>query len=166
MKSRLAADGNGRDCERNRHDVLGKTRSLEGSLHVRQRGVLHEAVLQFAVPDAVIDLRDFDIADLEFHKALFEQRRVGLPKRRPDELQRSVQTKGRSGRRGRNHESAARNAVHDPLPSLLCFKLLPMKPVLRISRRRGQDKLPLSRTCDARNQLSGAPCFFWLGQSE
>ncbi len=81
-----------------------------------------KSVLQLAVPDAVVDLRDLDVADLELHEALFEQRRIGLSKRRSDELERPVQAEGGPGRCRGYYEPTAGYILHCPLPSLLSMK--------------------------------------------
>ena len=64
-------------------------------------GVLDEARIVRPLPDAVVQLDDLDVTDLEFRDVRGTR---CLGEGRPDELHRPVETEGGAGGRRRNHE--------------------------------------------------------------
>src|SRR5262249_1940325 len=98
-----------RDREGNLYDVIREAGALERALDLIRRRVLHKIVLERAIPYAVVDLCDLDIADLEFVKTFVDQLRVRITLRLcgADEFKRAVEAEGGGCRRGRKYEIVA-----------------------------------------------------------
>jgi hypothetical protein len=101
----LALDGG--HGERNGHELVGQATRLEGRLDLIERGILYKVRIVRLLPEAVVHLNDFDVADLEFDDALVHQLRIGLLREgRGDKFERTVEAEHRTRSRRRDHESA------------------------------------------------------------
>ena len=102
----LALHFHDRDREGDRYDVVSEAGCLERAFDLIGRRVLHKIVFERTVPDPIVDLGDFDIANLELVKALIDELGVGvaLGLRRADELKRAIETERGRGRGGRKYK--------------------------------------------------------------
>ena len=97
------------DREGDRNDVVGEAAGLERRLHLIGLRIFHKIVFEGAVPDSIVDLGDFDIANLELVEALIDELGVSVSLRlsRTDELKRAIEAERGGSRGGRKYKIPA-----------------------------------------------------------
>ena len=97
------------DREGDRNDVVGEAAGLERRLHLIGLRIFHKVIFERAVPDSIVDLGNFDIANLELVEAFIDEFGVGvgLGLRRTNELKRAIEAERGGSRGGRKYKIPA-----------------------------------------------------------